>query len=267
MALRVGSAAVSLPLLLLVVWVGDGWFSGLVAVAAAIGAMELCTMHREQGVRASVSVSVSLAVALIALARLLAEVTPDHSVLPPIAAIVAAIGLTRLLWPHLLGLALSRWSLTIAAAAYTGGLLFHAPLLREMDNGLEWMLALLTVTFATDVGAFFVGTAVGKRPMAPSISPGKTWEGAVGGFVSAVASASIAVQLLGLDASVTESMALGGLAGVAGQIGDLAVSRIKRVAGVKDSGRLFPGHGGLFDRMDSIVFNLVVVYYFLLWAV
>ena len=127
------------------------------------------------------------------------------------------------------------------------------------------MILLFVVTFSTDISAFFVGKAFGKRPLAPTISPSKTWEGAIGGFGGALVGAFAAVQVLGLDATVPQSLALGALAGVAGQLGDLAVSRMKRIADVKDSGWLFPGHGGLLDRMDSIVFNLVVVYYSALW--
>ena len=133
-----------------------------------------------------------------------------------------------------------------------------------MDQGLQWVL-LLAVTFATDTSAFFVGRALGRLPLAPAISPGKTLEGAVGGLAGAVLAAVIGVELLGLELTMPETLVLGGLAGVAGQLGDLAESRLKRVAGVKDSGWLFPGHGGVLDRIDSIVFNLPVVYYFVLW--
>ena len=266
MGLRIGSAAVTLPLLVLVVWVGGAWFSGLVAISAAVGAMELCRMARKQGARPSVAVSVLLAVTLIASARLLADASPDNAIPPAIVGGAAAIALVWLLIPHQVRPGISGLAATVAAAIYIGGLLFHAPLLRELEQGREWVLVLFIVTFSTDMCAFFVGKAIGKRPLAPSISPSKTWEGALGGFGGAVVAAVAAVQILGLDATVLESLALGALAGVAGQLGDLAVSRMKRIADVKDSGWLFPGHGGLLDRMDSIVFNLVVVYYSALWV-
>ena len=101
--------------------------------------------------------------------------------------------------------------------------------------------------------------------MAPSISPSKTWEGAVGGVAGALVFSVAAIYILDIDAGVGEALALGALIGTIGQLGDLMVSRLKRMAEVKESGWLVPGHGGLLDRLDSIVLNLVVVYYFVSW--
>ena len=120
---------------------------------------------------------------------------------------------------------------------------------------------LLLVTFATDAGAFFVGKAIGKTSLAPSISPSKTWEGAVGGVLVAIGASMGVIYALSLDVVLWYAILLGALMGIVGQVGDLVESRLKRIAGVKDSGRFLPGHGGLLDRLDSIVFNLVVVYY------
>jgi phosphatidate cytidylyltransferase len=98
--------------------------------------------------------------------------------------------------------------------------------------------------------------------MAPSISPAKTWEGSVGGIAGALGASVAAVTLLDLDSGVGEALVLGAIIGVVAQLGDLVESRLKRISDVKDSGWLMPGHGGVLDRLDSIVFNLVVVYYF-----
>ena len=153
---------------------------------------------------------------------------------------------------------------TSRQSVYPGALLAHAPLLRGVDQGLEWVVFLLVVTFSTDTGAFFVGKAIGKRPLAPTVSPGKTWEGAIGGFLAAVLAALVAAWALEIDVSVPVIVALGALMGVVGQAGDLFESKLKRLAGVKESGRLLPGHGGVLDRLDSIVFNLALVYYFVI---
>lgn len=99
--------------------------------------------------------------------------------------------------------------------------------------------------------------------MAPQISPSKTWEGGIGGALCAISIALGTSLILNLDMDATEALSAGLALGVAGQVGDLVESRIKRKAGVKDSGRAMPGHGGFLDRLDSIVFNLVVLYYFL----
>ena len=104
----------------------------------------------------------------------------------------------------------------------------------------------------------------GKRPLAPTVSPGKTWEGAIGGFLAAVLAALAAAWALEIDVSVPVIVALGALMGVVGQAGDLFESKLKRLADVKESGRLLPGHGGVLDRLDSIVFNLALLYYFVI---
>ncbi len=162
--------------------------------------------------------------------------------------------------------ALAAWTYAVGGPVYLGFLLAHALMLRELEGGADnfgrdWLLFALVVTFATDTGAFFTGRMVGRHPMAPSISPNKTWEGAVGGFVWAV---GIAVGLgvpLQLSVPLWQAALMGAVIGVFAQLGDLAESRLKRATGVKDAGSILPGHGGFLDRLDSIVFTLPVVYY------
>lgn len=134
--------------------------------------------------------------------------------------------------------------------------------LRLDDIGLQWTALAFLVTFATDTSAYAAGRAAGRRKLAPSISPGKTWEGAVGGLVGAAAAAAALVVLFdGIESRLLPAIALGLGVGVVAQAGDLLESKIKRLADAKDSGRLIPGHGGLLDRLDSLlpVFPLVYV--------
>ncbi len=134
--------------------------------------------------------------------------------------------------------------------------------LRLDDAGLQWTALAFLVTFATDTSAYAVGRAVGRRKLAPSISPGKTWEGAVGGLVGAAAAAAALVVLLdGIESNLLPAVALGLGVGVAAQAGDLIESKVKRLADAKDSGRLIPGHGGLLDRLDSLLPVFPLVYY------
>ena len=153
----------------------------------------------------------------------------------------------------------------VAGPVYVGFLLSHGLALRELDGGADyardWLLFALLVTIATDTGAFFTGKAVGLHPMAPAVSPGKTWEGAVGGFIWSAGVAAGLGALLDLGTSVWQAALVGTAVGAMAQLGDLAESRIKRASGVKDTGTILPGHGGLLDRLDSIVFTLPVVYY------
>ena len=267
MVARASSAIVGIHLVVLLVWFGFPWFLVLVCLASAIGALELCDMAGQAGRRLPRLVVAAWAVALVVAGHLIADGNAVVPVLLPALGSGALISLALVAWQHRRTGGLLEWGLTAGAALYAGGLLTHAPLLRGLEQGREWVLFLLLATFATDTGAFAVGRAVGRRRLAPSISPGKTWEGALGGLLAALGASVAIVYAFGLDASWGEALTLGALVGVAGQVGDLVESRLKRAAGAKDSGWLIPGHGGVLDRMDSIVFNLVVVYHFVKWAV
>ena len=160
---------------------------------------------------------------------------------------------------------LSRWLYWVAGPVYIGFLLSHALLMREMagpaDLGRNWLLFSLVVVFATDTGAFFTGRLIGRHRMAPTISPGKTWEGAFGGFLWAIVVALLLGYFLELSVPIWQAATIGAVIGIIAQIGDLLESRLKRASGVKDAGSLLPGHGGVLDRADSIVLALPAVYY------
>ena len=155
------------------------------------------------------------------------------------------------------------WTVTAAAAIYPGTLLASGVALRAQPQGLEWLSYAIIVTFASDTGAYGFGKLLGRHRLAPSISPGKTWEGAIGALaVTAIASAALATLLELDDLPILNALALGVGLSIAGQLGDLAQSWLKRRAGVKESGGLLPGHGGILDRLDSMVLILPIVYYY-----
>lgn len=133
--------------------------------------------------------------------------------------------------------------------------------MRILDNGREWVFFGLIATFASDTCAFFCGRAWGTKPLAPSISPGKTWQGAIGGGLATIVISIILKALLRLPADYWQIALLGCLTSIFAQLGDLAESLFKRNVGVKDSGRLLPGHGGILDRVDSLIFTGAIVYY------
>lgn len=160
----------------------------------------------------------------------------------------------------------------ILGPIYVGFLLAHALMLREItgsgaeiegtsDFGRSWLLFALLVTFAVDTGAYLVGRSVGRRPMAPSISPNKTLEGSLGGFASAVAAALVLGLVFDLGVPAWQQAMIGGVVGVVGQWGDLIESKLKRIADLKDASSIIPGHGGLLDRLDSVLLTLPAVYY------
>ena len=140
--------------------------------------------------------------------------------------------------------------------AWKTGILLH-------DLNPHWLMFGLMVNWVGDTGAYYVGKNFGRHKLAPSVSPGKTWEGAVASAVTGVVFGMIYLPLAIRGTSLLVAGLLALAANVAGQVGDLAESAIKRAAGVKDSGSLLPGHGGLLDRVDSTTFALPVLYSFL----
>lgn len=155
--------------------------------------------------------------------------------------------------------------LVALAAIHTGALLAHAPGLMTRDNGRDWLLLAILGTFAVDSAAYFIGRTIGRRKLAPKISPKKTWEGAAGGLVGGIAATIAANSIIGPGISTWQAAAIGASVAFAGTLGDLAESALKRVIGIKDSGALIPGHGGILDRIDSLAPNLAVVYWAAVW--
>ncbi len=148
-------------------------------------------------------------------------------------------------------------SFAIAASLWSG------LTLRESDDGLAWLGCAILITFASDTAAYAVGSLTGRHRLAPSISPGKTWEGAAGGIIGAAAVSAVFAWFIELDAlPVVTAIILGASLSVLGQLGDLTESWLKRKAGAKDSGSLLPGHGGILDRLDSLlpILPAVLVY-------
>ncbi|HID56702.1 TPA: phosphatidate cytidylyltransferase [Candidatus Poribacteria bacterium] len=146
-------------------------------------------------------------------------------------------------------------SSTLFGIIYIGWMYgFHLVELRMMDGGMKLILLLLAVVWLGDTGAYFTGRAIGRHKLIPSVSPGKTVEGAIGGLIWGIGGAVAVKYIFNLDLlSLPHLISLSLLMGITGQIGDLTESIIKRNAGVKDSGKLIPGHGGMFDRCDSMI--------------
>ncbi|MEE9542540.1 MAG: phosphatidate cytidylyltransferase [Thermodesulfobacteriota bacterium] len=157
-------------------------------------------------------------------------------------------------------------SLRMLGVVYVSLLLTHFLLLRESRDGHWWLLFALVIVWAGDTSAYYGGRRFGKRKLAPKISPNKTVEGAFAGIIGSMAAGVIFVQIFSLSLPVFLTLLMGALAGGAGILGDLFESYLKRRAGVKDSGRLIPGHGGLLDRIDGTLFAVPVVYYFLFFT-
>jgi len=160
------------------------------------------------------------------------------------------------------------WLWALGGLIYVGFLGSHLIFLRDAPNGRDWVLLALLATFATDTSSYFVGWLVGRTKITPAISPGKTLEGSLGGFAGGFAAVLLLNWDRALDAGAgAEIIPLAILLPIAAQLGDLAESLIKRGAGVKDASRVIPGHGGFLDRLDSLLFTVPLVYYYLTWIV
>ncbi len=159
-------------------------------------------------------------------------------------------------------LRVQRVSRHLLGLSYIALLLAHFVLMRRMDAGRFLILFTLVAVYFGDTTAFYVGRAYGKRKLAPHISPGKTVEGGLGAVAGSVAGAVISKFIFFPQLPLPHAFLLGGIAGAIGQLGDLWESLLKRSAHVKDSGALIPGHGGLLDRIDSVLFAAPVVYYY-----
>lgn len=258
---RVLSALVLLPLIFLVIWFGGPAYSLLVAAFAALGALEFYGM---------MGLSRRHPLTLFGLVWVLLFILVAHfeeSYTAPLLTSAVAFSLIWLLFRSPVKDAATNWVWTLAGIIYIGWLMSHFIPLRGLEGGREWVLFVVLATFAADTAAFFIGRAWGRHSLAAKISSGKTWEGAVGGFLGAIAASLILVLLLGLSIPYWQTVILGALIGIVAPLGDLAESMLKRSTGLKDSGTLIPGHGGLLDRLDSILFTVVVVYYYVIWVI
>ena len=263
-ARRLATAAVGIPLLILALfWGPPAVIVVVVAAAVALGLWEFYGLLAVRGVVALRATGAVLTALCFADAlRPLAGV----AVVP--AAALIALGAMLFRAGDAPG-ALSSAAGTLLAAAYLGGLGGTLAGLRLAPAALggPWvMMLLLTTVMCADSAALFAGSAVGRHKMAPRISPAKTWEGFVGGLVGGIAGALV-IRQLGLRwMPLLHAVLLAVATAAAGTAGDLVESLVKRWAGVKDSGRLFPGHGGMLDRLDSLLFGAPVLYYYLLYA-
>jgi phosphatidate cytidylyltransferase len=292
LGIRTLSGVILLAIVLAAIWLRGPLLVFAVAVAVALAAHEFYTMVRRAGYQPWYPAGVALALLLALRGYLGGDLFAGIAYAGPgVAAEIIALTLVMILVLTRQGLEWLRasqpargsvpvpaarspylgWAdlgLTFAGAIYTGGLLGYAPLLASVQEtptqggGQAWMLMVLLGTAACDTGAYLVGSLIGRHKMIPHISPGKTWEGLVGGFAGAILAAIVLAGFLKI--TLPEAIALGFLICLAAVCGDLSESFMKRACGVKDSGHLIPGHGGILDRIDSILFVLLAVYWFVI---
>ncbi|MEE9199676.1 MAG: phosphatidate cytidylyltransferase [Dehalococcoidia bacterium] len=258
---RVLTALIAIPPLFAIIWIGEPWFAMLVAVVALWGLIEFYSLVSLRWERPFLLLG-----ALWTAIFLLNALFGGTDTLPIVAA--GAVALSLLLFPFRRRWKedVVPWGWTMAGAFLLGWTLSYFVLLREIDYGREWVVLTLFSVFAVDTSAYFVGRAIGRHQLAPRLSPKKTWEGAIGGVAGALLISPLIDYSLDTPMGLGRVLGLGALIAVVSQVGDLLESFFKRSVGVKDAGGLVPGHGGVLDRLDSVVFTVVVVYYYIQWA-
>lgn len=284
MRTRVLSALIGAPLVIAVIlWPGGGvWFPGwpfavLVLAMLLVGLSEFYSGCREAG-RVPLEGFGYGAVVLFWLISTPIVPNAEQRLFPFVLTVLVVAGFLleigrsdraplQNLAPTWLGILFLGWLLPFALRlrlmAYGGAPQLHwiptSPLVQTTGGGAWLLLFTMLSTSAVDTGAYFAGKSLGKHKLAPVLSPGKTWEGAVGGFLCAMLVAGLLGSWLRLPLAF--SLTAGALVGIFAQLGDLSKSAIKREIGIKDFGSLIPGHGGVLDRFDSLLFTAPIVYW------
>jgi phosphatidate cytidylyltransferase len=263
LAVRVLTAALAIPLLIYMLLWGPRWaFTALIGAACAMAALELfqiClpsqSLLQAWGLLATLAL---LGVTMFFYAQPLA-------VIGSLAVLVVAAMIAGLARPEPVSGAAARVGWLIAGPIYIGGLIGIIGLLFLGEQGGYWVLFAMLVTWFGDTAAYFVGKGMGRYKLYPLVSPNKTIEGAIAGLLGSAVAALLAhfwfLPALPLTSGITVAVIAGGL----GQLGDLAESLLKRSSGVKDSGWVIPGHGGILDRIDALLFAAPVIWFYVQW--
>lgn len=255
---RVLSAVAGIPVFLLAVWYGNWAHFALTVLIMVFALSELNKIFREMNIKTSLPVMLA-GVLILSASALWGGHSAFGAAIMPVVALLLLSGVFR--YP---AVAPAEVAVGLAGTLYIALFIFFY-LIRTLDGGLVWILIMLSGTWAGDTAAYFVGKKLGRIKLAPLLSPGKTLEGALGGVLGSTLAAVLAFTLYPYPGVlIYKVIALGFIVGVFGILGDLFESSLKRTAGIKDTGFIIPGHGGVLDRFDSMLFTAPAVYYFVI---
>ncbi|WP_347490849.1 phosphatidate cytidylyltransferase [Desulfoscipio sp. XC116] len=251
---RLLSAIIGVPVLITAVWYGGAALLTVTVALMLLGVREISVIFAKLDLKVPLFMVMPGCLILAAAAYKYKEGYPDDiSIIILIFYLVVMISFYPRFTP-----------LDVAASFFCTiyvGLLIFLFLLSTLPNGWIWLILMLVCTWSSDTLAYLAGRRWGRRRMAPELSPGKTVEGALGGVLGSIIAAWVVV-LLYIQLPLWPVLLLGLIIGLAAQAGDLVESAIKRLAGIKDAGKLIPGHGGVLDRFDSMLFTAPLVYYY-----
>ena len=255
---RLYTAAVLIPAVYIIIVHLAPW--ALTLLLIAVGSIALLELYRLsfQSRLNHILVGIGLALFVLTIARSHLSLPLPELLLVGAAALVVTAMVAGTSSTY-------RWKdplLALFGVLYVGLPLSTVVSARSLPSGAFLVLFLAVVTWASDSAAYYAGTLWGKHPLMPSISPKKTYEGLLGGLMGAIAAAVLAQMWFASELSWTDAVVLGILLTLTGLVGDLFESAIKRRAGVKDSGGILPGHGGMLDRIDSLLFTAPTFYYY-----
>ena len=257
LVVRIVTALLLLPAVIALLVLGGWWTAALVSAAAGACTLEYQLItQRRLGTAEMLAVLGAALIPLVAAARPLGFATVAAWLL---WAVFVAASVQGLFAPDRES-APTRTAHAVAGCLYGGLGLGPIAALRVGPEGLQWVISALVITWANDTCAYFGGRLFGRHKLHPAVSPNKTWEGFAGGAVGSVGGMFIARWVAFPALTPRDCLALGLLGAVLGPLGDLCESLLKRAHGVKDSGTLIPGHGGLLDRVDALLFNAPAVY-------
>jgi len=265
------TALIGIPLLFVIIqYCRPGYFFTFIAIMVVIGLFEFYRMFLNSGYHPQPMFGIVIGVLVISGLHYGSDMRGIAGLVfsPSVMVAAAFLGslVCRLFSRRDTNGAMVDVALTFTGIVYVAWLSSYIVLVRDWNtgglDGRELLYFLLLVTWATDTGAFYAGTYFGRHKLYPKISPKKSVEGALGGLLLAMIIGVCCRYLFLTELSVFDAAALAAILGVVGQVGDLAESMIKRSTRVKDSGGLIPGHGGVLDRMDSLLFNAPALYYF-----
>lgn len=249
----------AVPILIGVIAYGsEAIFALLIGVATLVGMVEYNRMAFGTGWRQEKAET--LAVALLILA---AAAAGDKLLLTAVLSFaVMAILMLNLLRIGEGGADMARAAKAIMGIMYIPLLMSHFILIRQTPSGVLWIFFILVLAFSGDIAAYYIGRGMGKNKLLPNVSPGKTVEGTIGLVAGSIGGALLFRQLFFPLLSIPHTLILALVGSIMGQLGDLCESSLKRAAGVKDSGVALPGHGGVLDRLDCLMFITPFVYYY-----